>query len=326
MQSGTVRTFIHWLLGALLLVPAPCLAASPVQASGLIVGNADASGAGPLAGVSRKDGALRAKVHPALWKVTGGAATIYLFGTVHALPAGVPWFTGPVATAFQASGELVTEIIAPKPEDMRSVVAARALLPQGQNLRRMLSARDRVLFEGTMRRNGLAVNAFDAFYPWYAAVALSTRPLLASGYDPARGADEVLSNRAASDAHSHEALETAEYQLGLFAALPRSTQLRYLREVVQHLPSVQRELRSMVRAWEAGDAPRLAQLMNEDNDDPQMRAVLLVDRNKAWAQWIRARLNRPGTVFVAVGAGHLAGADSLQAQLAAMGISAARLQ
>ena len=266
------------------------------------------------------------EAHPALWKLGSGSTTIYLFGTVHALPAGVQWFSGPVANAFAASGELVTEIIDRSPEDMRAIVAAKALLPPGQNLRRMLSPVDRARYERSMRANGLAVNACDSFRPWYAAVALSTRPLLTSGFDPAHGADEELSARAAREARGHEALETPEYQLGLFAALPRATQLRYLHEVVRDMPLVQRELRAMVRAWAAGDAPRLARLMNEDSDDAHMRETLLVQRNKAWAQWIRARLSRPGTVFVAVGAGHLAGPDSVQSQLAIMGITAVRIQ
>ena len=265
-------------------------------------------------------------VHPALWRLSRGAATVYLFGTVHALPPGVGWFAGPVASAFSTSGELVTEIIDRSPEEMRGIVAARALLPQGQSLRVLLSRADRVRYERTLRANGLPVDAFDRFRPWYAAVALSTRPLLASGYDPARGADEDLSARAASEARRHEALETPEYQLGLFAALPTATQLRYLREVVRDLPQVQHDLRAMVRAWETGDAARLARLMNEDNDDPHMRETLLVGRNKAWARWIKARMSRPGTVFVAVGAGHLAGRDSVQAQLAAMGLTAVRVQ
>jgi uncharacterized protein YbaP (TraB family) len=41
---------------------------------------------------------------------------------------------------------------------------------------------------------------------------------------------------------------------------------------------------------------------------------------------VRERLHKPGTVFVAVGAGHLAGKGSVQAQLAAAGISAQRVQ
>ena len=270
--------------------------------------------------------APRIEAHPALWKLRQGATTVYLFGTVHALPPGVAWFTGPVADAFGASGELVTEIIDLPPEDMQKLVAAKALLPPGQNLRLQLNRADRKAFERSMRANGLAENGFDRFRPWYAAVALSTRPLLISGFDPARGADEELSARATHEARKHEALETPEYQLGLFAALPRATQLRYLREVVRHMPSVQRELRAMVRAWEKGDAASLARLMNEDNDDPHMRKALLVDRNRAWARWIKARLSKPGTVFVAVGAGHLAGPDSLLEQLARMGFTAVRVQ
>jgi len=35
---------------------------------------------------------------------------------------------------------------------------------------------------------------------------------------------------------------------------------------------------------------------------------------------------KPGTVFVAVGAGHLAGPDSVQAQLARLGVKAQRIR
>jgi uncharacterized protein len=53
---------------------------------------------------------------------------------------------------------------------------------------------------------------------------------------------------------------------------------------------------------------------------------LLVRRNKAWAQWIRARLDQPGTAFIAVGAGHLGGEGSVQDQLKALGVESARVQ
>ena len=44
------------------------------------------------------------------------------------------------------------------------------------------------------------------------------------------------------------------------------------------------------------------------------------------AEWIGNRLEEPGTVFLAVGAGHLAGEGSVQDQLSANGIAAERLQ
>jgi uncharacterized protein YbaP (TraB family) len=52
---------------------------------------------------------------------------------------------------------------------------------------------------------------------------------------------------------------------------------------------------------------------------------LLTDRNKAWATWIAARLGVPGKVFVAVGAGHLGGPDSVVKLLQAKGLTVERL-
>ena len=49
-------------------------------------------------------------LHPALWMVKDADTTIYLFGTIHALRPGMPWFGGQVAQAFAESATLVTEI------------------------------------------------------------------------------------------------------------------------------------------------------------------------------------------------------------------------
>ncbi len=267
-----------------------------------------------------------APARPALWVVKDKDTTIYLFGTVHALPKGIEWFDGRVATAFDRSGELITEIIEKSPEDMRPMVAAKATLPEGQNLRDGMGAAERKAFEAAMAGNGLPAAAFDRYQPWYAAVALSTLPLMRGGYDPANGVDSQLSAKAKAAGRSHGALETAEYQLGLFAALPMPVQQHYLAEVVKKLPKVTDELAAIIRAWKSGNAGRLARLMNADEDDPKLREVLLIQRNKAWARWIRMRLRSPGTLFIAVGAGHLAGAGSVLDQLARLGLHATRVQ
>jgi len=53
--------------------------------------------------------------------------------------------------------------------------------------------------------------------------------------------------------------------------------------------------------------------------------VLLTERNRRWAAWIKARMAKPGTVFLAVGAGHLAGSDSVVADLGKAGLTAERV-
>ena len=267
-----------------------------------------------------------ATAHPALWKVQSGKTTIYLFGTVHALPKGMVWLDGPLARAFDSSDELVTEIVEKKPAEMVPLLQAKAMLTNGQTLRQLLSPKHRVAFEKALKAQGMAPDALDPFKPWYAAVALSTFPLMREGYDPASGVDARLSERAAVLKHPHSALETAEFQLGLFDALPMATQKHYLHEVVLHLPSISSELGAMIGAWQAGNAPKLAALMNAENDEPSMTELLLIRRNKTWARWIRARMAKSGTVFVAVGAGHLAGKGSVQDQLRALGIRVSRVQ
>ena len=58
---------------------------------------------------------------------------------------------------------------------------------------------------------------------------------------------------------------------------------------------------------------------------PETYKVLFNERNGRWAQWIARRLQQPGVVFVAVGAGHLAGKDSVQQKLSRYGIRTARV-
>jgi uncharacterized protein YbaP (TraB family) len=263
---------------------------------------------------------------PALWRLSDADTTVYLFGTIHALPPGVTWLEGPVAQAFAASGELVTEIVENGPEQMQASVIDRAVLPPKQSLRAMLNAKDRAAFERALAANRLPLTAFDRFEPWYAAIALATLPLLRDGYAMENGVEAQLDARARAAGVPRSALETADYQLALFDGLPLAVQKRYLRQVVEAMPDLRADLDAMVSEWKRGNPEKLAELVNEQEDDPALMEALLVNRNRIWADWIKARMDRPGTVFIAVGAGHLAGRQSVQDFLAAKGFTITRVQ
>jgi uncharacterized protein YbaP (TraB family) len=53
---------------------------------------------------------------------------------------------------------------------------------------------------------------------------------------------------------------------------------------------------------------------------------MFTDRNARWTQWVNQRLATPGTVFLAVGAGHLAGDRSVVAMLKKQGRKVKRVQ
>lgn len=82
----------------------------------------------------------------------------------------------------------------------------------------------------------------------------------------------------------------------------------------------------MLAGWKRGDPTRIEQVIGAIRvQSPQSYRILFTERNRQWADWISQRLRQPGTVFVAVGAGHLVGQDSVQAKLAARGIPSARV-
>lgn len=267
-----------------------------------------------------------ASARPALWKIADHDTTIWLFGTVHALPDGVNWMTGPVEAAVKGSDQLVTEIPETPQDEMKRAVLQNALLPEGKTLRGLLPDDTRAKFERALTKFGLPVEAFDRFEPWYAAVALTALPLAQSGYSPANGVDERIGAEMKRLGRPRIGLETAEAQFRMFDSLPLDVQKHYLGEVLDGIGTINEELAAIVREWTAGDPAKLAELLNADEDDPRMVKALLTDRNKTWASWLQQRLAKPGTVFVAVGAGHLAGKDSVQDVLARAGVKVTRVQ
>ncbi|MEQ1543085.1 MAG: TraB/GumN family protein [Novosphingobium sp.] len=265
-------------------------------------------------------------VTPALWKVADADTTIYLFGTIHLLPKDIEWYTPQLAQAVDASAELVTEIPEIDPNQTTVAVIKYGMLPPGQSLRALMTKREKVKFAAAMKRLGLPAETFDRFRPWYAAVVMATLPLQRQGYDLQNGVEAQLGERTKARGIARSGLETLDYQLGLFGAFDAKVQKRYLFEVIDSLPTLDKQVQEMVGAWSKGDAPALAAMLNAEQDDPAMLKVLLLDRNKAWAQWIKTRMDRPGTVFIAVGAGHLGGKGSVQDELALAGIPSARVQ
>ena len=269
----------------------------------------------------------RDATHPALWVAKDHDATVYLFGTVHVLKPGLPWFDEAVKTAFDRSGEVVLEIVQPEPAAMAKIVAAHAMTPpEAPTLSSTLAPAQRDSFVKAISQAGLTPAVFDHTKPWFAALNLSLLPLVKAGYDPANGPETVITAAAKTAGKPVTGLETAEQQIGYFDALSEAAQRAFLVSTLDELPKAPAEMATMVADWARGDPDALARLMNDDlKASPEVAQVLLYRRNARWADWIKARMARPGTVFVAVGAGHLSGKGSVIDDLAAKGVRVERV-
>lgn len=267
--------------------------------------------------------------NPALWVVRDADTTIYLFGTIHLLD-GRPWFNDEVKTAFDASNELVMEAILPEtPAAAAPMIMRYAVDPGHRKLSDRLTPAQNAALGRALTGAGLPPAAFDSFEPWFVSMMLEVLGAQRLGIGADSGPETIFTNAAHARHMPIGELEGMEWQIRLLDSMPEPQQLAQLDETLIHNDELPDKLAPMLAAWSGGDVETLARLLDEDEGDTPLdhalHQMLFTNRNAAWATWIRDRLARPGTVFLAVGAGHLAGRDSVIADLGAQGIRAARV-
>lgn len=275
-------------------------------------------------------GAAPALAKPALWVVRSATATIYLFGTIHALPYDLDWHFPKLDKAFAQAKELWLEIA-----DGGSYRESVGLFRQyGSDythpLTSKLTPKQRTQVDAALKRMGKADGLWDMEWvrPWVIALLVGGGPTRNYNVERGAGADLSLQEDAAEADKPVRALETKEQQLRIFADLPRAEEMALLDEALSHMNDAADTYNALVKAWMAGDVDVLAKLgINHDGPHTELfYNRILVERNKRWALKIQELLKGSGTILIAAGAGHFAGPDSVQQQLLALGIKTERLQ
>jgi uncharacterized protein len=260
---------------------------------------------------------------PALWRVSDADTKIYLFGTIHLLPAGTQWRSPELDQALAAADTLVIEVVSGDPAnvaDVRQRLAAASGLPP---LAERVAPEKREILAKMIADTGLPPAAFDRLETWAAALTLAGAALARMGFRTDLGVEQqlALANKPTIG------LETLEQQLGFFDTLSEEAQRALLAGVLAEGDATRAAFQKMLDSWLAGNVEGIARTFNsEANFSPELRDALMRRRNRNWAEWIARRLDRPGTVLIAVGAGHLAGRDSVQTMLKAKGLRAKRVR
>ena len=264
---------------------------------------------------------------PALWVVKDADTTVYLFGTFHALDGKTDWFNDEVKAAFDRSGKVYLEVLKPEdPASMAPLIQKYWVATDGKPLSSRLSEKGRKDLVAALAFLGAPPTALEALKPFAASMAMAAIGMQKVGKTGEQGAEAVITAAAKKSAKPVDQLETIEFQLALFDKLPEAEQIRMLEYTAATIKDMDAVFARMTKAWNSGDADGLAAMMNEmQSQSPAMYDLMLAGRNRTWAGWIENRLKEPGTVFVAVGAGHLAGKDSVQDYLAKGGIKTARV-
>nr|WP_070960030.1 TraB/GumN family protein [Hyphomonas sp. Mor2] len=254
---------------------------------------------------------------PVMWRLADEDTVIHIFGTVHLLRPELEWRTEAFNTALTEADTVVFEVDMKSPEAQRAIATdflARGMFQDGRTLRQVLGDEDEAVVSAAFDSVGVPMDAMNAFEPWMASVNLGVMKLMADGYDPNSGVETVIESEATEAGKSFGFLESVSQQADAFDLLDEEDQISMLYESALMLDETPQMLDLLVDEWADGDIAGMEALVANPEGvgiNDAFYESLLVNRNRNWVPQIEAMLEEPGSVLIAVGAGHLSGPDSV---------------
>jgi uncharacterized protein len=261
---------------------------------------------------------------PAMWRIADEDSEIWLFGSVHLLPENVNWDGPRWQAAFAAADEFVTETDASADAALAfpQLAAQYGTLPEGEHLSEWLSAEDRERLRRATALTGLDPESLDGLRPWLVALQLSYGYAQRVGHRSDLGVESVLAARARAEGKQLSFLETPEEQVRILADLAPEDEARFLSVTLRQIEEEADTMRVLDRAWARGDTATLDRALSQEWDEAgaAVHEAVIHRRNRAWADEIERRLAGSGRIFIAVGAAHLIGDDSVVDLLRTRGV------
>jgi uncharacterized protein YbaP (TraB family) len=281
---------------------------------------------GPAVAASKPAAAAKPSLAtPAMWTVHGTKGTVYMLGSIHALPKNVHWQTQQLMAHLREADTFVFEV--PMDADSRAHATAyfrdNALMPLGMALPSMFDAQMRTDFRHVVMLSHADPTYIVYMRPWLAALVLEGAASGTTGLYPSEGVDnKVYALAKARGVARFRALERDEDQ---FRLLIKND---HLQDEIADLRITFKDIlahhgqndKALLPAWMTGDAKKLADLLPENKGtSARFRKAWLDDRNRKWVPQIEAMLNEPHTFFITVGAAHLVGKTGVPNLLRAAG-------
>jgi uncharacterized protein len=256
---------------------------------------------------------------PLLWKVTSAKATVYLFGSIHALPPGVEWMDARLFQAFDTADAAWFEV-----PDLDKMPKFKGFAEQAFSARPGLTdgLTDTEIgeLEILLHRYNYSLKDVARVRPSVMAAFVGELTSAAGGFDLDRGADWVLFKRAKTlkmatgGFESHKAHYDYLYALG--SGMDEDGTAALKRALAIHFGRDHDSLETLVKTWRTGDQRAMTQsLLEEKQRGPRRYDMLLTGRNAKWVPQIETMLKGDKTTFVVAGAAHFNGPDSVIAML-----------
>ncbi len=306
------------LLLLLLLLPSPGWAQAPVAAPPAVAPAAPA--------IAPPQGEPR----PAIWLLSDSDTRIYIFGTVHALRPELRWRSAAFNRIVGEAQELVLEASDTEMTTGRLDFLSVMQMTKPVPILQRVSPDRREGLSRLLRELRVPEGGFDTFETWGVAAIIGlaqlTRSWSEESIEQARssaGVEAVLITEFRASGRPIFGAESPAEVIASFRRTPLDAQQAMLEEAVDAYLGNQSQTQPYESDWVLGAVERLG--ASVDAFPSRLHDLLLTRRNRGFADWLVRRLDRPGTVLFAIGAGHLAGHDSVQSMLESRGLHVQRV-
>lgn len=257
-----------------------------------------------------------------LWRVSKGANSLFIGGTIHVLRETDYPLPAAFDKAFDAATTLIfeTDVAATEDPAFAQQMMQHLMYQDGKSLQDGLSPAVYRQLEEFCAARGVPIIMFQQMRPPAAALSLMMLELQRLGISNA-GVDSHYFRRAQAENKIIAELETPAEQLAFLAGLGEGREDDFVRYSLNDMQQLETVMRDLTAAWRTGDQAQMARLSLDEmrREFPLIYRQLLADRNKKWVPRIEAMLNNPATELVLVGALHLVGSDGVLALLRARG-------
>ena len=268
---------------------------------------------------------------PAMWRVSDDDSHVILFGTLHVLPRDLDWTTPAFFDAMRRTGTTMLETDVDGPAaaaQMEKLVSKYGLNQKGVRLSSVIGPARTKRLKALAGRLGVPMESLEPQRPWLALVGLTALAMQQAGFDADHGAEATVLARAKLEGDRIAHLERLKDQIRALASLDEGEMLANFDASLDQLDDFSAIANAMLTAWRAGDTDALEALVLGElrRDAPEAYDALIVRRNRAWTKKIDKLLRKDDDYFIAVGAGHLIGEESVIAALRRKGYAVERIQ
>ena len=249
-----------------------------------------------------------------LWQVSGKGLkqNSYLFGTFHLMCKEDIHFSSQLKTAIANAGKMYMELDMDDPSMLFGGLMMMKM-KGGKKLKDLLTEQEyekvNSFFKDTLQ---LPLGLMQTVKP-YLLIAMMYPEMMPC--KTRSGIEEELVKLAKKESKEIKGLETMAFQSSVFDSIPYELQAKELLKSIDSFEAYKTYFDTMLTVYKNQQLTQIEGLFNDKTFSMEgYQDVLLDNRNKNWVEQLK-KIMKEGSVFVAVGAGHLPGQNGLIALL-----------